>query len=87
LNTKHQKVKHKNGEVVIKGPYFELTKKGPGGKTIAQSIPSKNAEHIQAEVDNYKQFRQLSDEYVEVCEKISTINDSDTTGDDEAKKK
>jgi hypothetical protein len=87
LITKHQKVKHKNGNVVVKGPYYELTKKGPGGKTIAQSIPVKDAGHIQSEVDNYKNFRQLSDEYVDICEKISIINDSDTDSPDEAKKK
>ena len=77
LNTKYQKVKHKNGEVVEKGPYYELTKKGAGGKTIAQSIPVKEAEYIQAEVNNYKRFRQLSDEFVDVCEQISLLTNSE----------
>ena len=82
LNTKYQKVKHKNGAVVEKGPYYELTKKGTGGKTIAQSISVKNAEYIRVEVNNYRRFRQLSDEYVDICEKISLLAD----GDDDAKK-
>jgi hypothetical protein len=82
LNTKYQKVKHKNGEVVEKGPYYEVTKKGAGGKTIAQSISAKDAERIKAEVDNSKRFRQLSDEYVEVCERMSLLAGSD----DDAKK-
>ena len=80
LNSRYQKVKHKNGEVVEKGPYYELTKKGTGGKTIAQSVSAKDAERIQAEVDNYKRFRQLSDEYVDVCEQISLLVDSDDEG-------
>ena len=80
LNAKYQKVKYKNGEVAVKGPYYELTKKGSGGKTIAQSVPVRDAEHIQAEVGNYKRFRQLADEYVDVCEQISLIKDSKDEG-------
>ena len=83
LNKKHQKVKHKNGDVVVKGPYFELTKKGAGGKTIAKSIPASDAEHVQAEVDNYKRFRQLSEEFIDVCENISLLQKNDN---DECKK-
>ena len=77
LNAKYQRVKHKNGDVVEKGPYYELTKKGAGGKTIAQSVSAKDAEHIKAEVDNYKRFRQLSDEYIDVCEQMSLLAGSD----------
>jgi hypothetical protein len=73
LNAKYQKVAHKNGEIAIKGPYYLLTKKGPGGKTISEAIPAKDAPRVQEEVDSYKRFRQLSDEYVEVCEKISLL--------------
>ena len=80
LNSRYQKVKHKNGEVVEKGPYYELTKKGAGGKTIAQSISAKDAERVRAEVDNYKRFRQLSDEYVDVCEQMSLLANSDDEG-------
>jgi chorismate mutase len=82
LNAKYQNVQHKGGEVVVKGPYYALTKKAPGGKTVYQSIPAENAPQIQNEVDNYKRFRQLSDEYVDVCEKISVLADSE----DEVKK-
>jgi hypothetical protein len=83
LNAKYQKVAHKNGEIAVKGPYYLLTKKAPGGKTISEAIPAKDATRIQEEVDNYKRFRQLSDEYVEVCEKISLLTAS---GDDDVKK-
>ena len=76
LNAKYQNVRHKNGNVVAKGPYYVLTKKGAGGKTVSESVPPCNAAHIKEEVDNYKRFRQLSDEYVAVCEKISVLIDS-----------
>ena len=83
LNAKYQKVKHQDGEVAVKGPYYVLTKKAPGGKTISESIPARDASCIQKEVDNYKRFRQLSDEYVDVCEKIAILTDSN----DDVKKK
>ena len=82
LNPQYKQVKHKNGDVVEKGPYFVLSKKTKGGKTYSKSISAEDALRIQAEVDNYKRFRELSDEYVEVCEKISILAD----GEDECKK-
>jgi hypothetical protein len=85
LNAKHQEVKHKNGEVAIKGPYYVLTRKGPGGKTVSKSIPAKDAPRIQEEVDNYKLFRELADEYVDVCEQISILTGMGDSGN-EAKK-
>jgi hypothetical protein len=75
LNAKYQKVKHKNGEVAVKGPYYVLTKKAPGGKTISQAIPVNDVLHIQEEVSKYKCFRELADEYVDVCEEISIITE------------
>ena len=80
LNAKHQKVLHKNGEVVIKGPYYVLTKKCSGGKTVSQSVSAIDAPRVQEEVDNYKRFRQLSDEYVDVCEKMSLLTNSNDEG-------
>jgi hypothetical protein len=79
LNSMYQKVTHKNGETVMKGPYYVLTRKESGGKTITKSIPVKDVPNIQQEVDNYKEFRRLTDEYVEICEKISILaEDNDT---------
>jgi hypothetical protein len=83
LSSKYQKVTHKNGETVEKGPYYVLTKKASGGKTISQPIPAADAPYVQDEVDNYKKFRQLSDEYIEVCEEISILTNKDG---DEGKK-
>ncbi|MDR1603653.1 MAG: YdiL family protein, partial [Gracilibacteraceae bacterium] len=36
LNATYQKVPHKNGEVAIKGPYYVLSRKGAGGKTVSR---------------------------------------------------
>ena len=82
LNAQYQQVKHKNGDVVEKGPYYVLTRKTAGGRTVSTSIPAREAPRIQYEVDNYKRFRDLSDEYVDVCEKISILAD----GEEECKK-
>ncbi|GHU61048.1 hypothetical protein AGMMS49983_00010 [Clostridia bacterium] len=79
LNPFHQKVTHKNGEVVLKGSYYVLTRKEEGGKTITQSIPAKDMPRIQQEVDNYKEFRRLTEEYVRVCESISLLSEGDDT--------
>ena len=83
LNTQYKNVPHKNGDVARKGPYYVLTRKGRNGKTISQSIPAKDVERVQTEVDSYKRFRQLSDEFIEVCEKISLLRENDR---DEVKK-
>ena len=82
LNAQYQQVKHKNGDVVEKGPYYVLTRKTAGGRTVSTSISAREAPRIQSEVDNYKRFRDLSDEYVDVCEKISILAD----GEEECKK-
>jgi hypothetical protein len=83
LNTTYQKVAHKNGEVAVKGPYYVLSRKGAGGKTVSRSIPAAEAPYVQQEVDNYKRFRKLSDEFVEICEKVSVLN---AIAEDECKK-
>jgi hypothetical protein len=82
LNATYQKVAHKDGETVVKGPYYVLTRKGDKGKTVTQSIQAEDVPRIQQEVGNYKRFRQLSEEFVEVCEELSLINEE---GDDAKK--
>ena len=82
LNATYQKVPHKDGKIAVKGPYYVLTRKGDGGKTVTKSIPAEDVPHIQQEVDNYKKFRALSDEFVNVCEELSLTN-----GDEDEVKK
>jgi len=77
LSATFQKVAHKNGEVAIKGPYYILSRKGKGNKTVSKTIPAKDAPRVQQDVDNYKQFRQLTDEYVDVCEQLSLLEEDE----------
>jgi len=82
LNERYNRVMNKKGEEVLNGPYYVLTKKGSGNKTVSEPIPSKDAPRVQEEVENYKRFRQLADEYMDVCEKLSEF----TVDEDEGKK-
>jgi len=63
----------KNGEEKVNGPYYTLTFKGPKGKTMGENIPADKVEFFESEAENYKRFRELSDEYVEICEQQSKI--------------
>jgi hypothetical protein len=74
LNATWRNVTHKDGEVVVKGPYYKLSRKGVRNKTFSWSIPTTQVETVRAEVDNYKKFRELADEYVDVCEQISSLS-------------
>ena len=82
LNTRYNKVTNKKGEVKFNGPYYVLTKKGAGNKTISEPIPAADAPRVQEEVENYKRFKQLTDEYMDVCEKLSQF----AVGENDAKK-
>lgn len=82
LNKRYNKVKNKKGEDVLNGPYYVLTKKGAGNKTVSDPIPATDAPRVQEDVENYKRFRQLADEYVDVCERLSQF----TNDEDEGKK-
>ena len=80
LSERYNKVKNKKGEEVLNGPYRILTRKGPDNKTISENISDKDAPRIKEEVDNYKRFRQLTDEYADVCEKLSQLAGSEDKG-------
>jgi hypothetical protein len=73
LNAKYNEAVTKSGEVARTGPYYVITGKGPGNKTISKSISTADVPHIRQEVNNYKEFRRLTDEYIEACEKLSLL--------------
>ena len=82
LSERYNKVKNKKGEEALNGPYQILTRKGPNNKTISESISEKDVPRIKEEVDNYRRFKQLTDEYAEICEKLSQLAETE----DEVKK-
>jgi hypothetical protein len=73
LNATNRKVVHKNGDVVTKGPYYALTSKDSHGKTLTTSVSADELPLLQKEVDNYKEFRRLVGDYIEVCENIALL--------------
>ena len=62
--------KFKNGSIAKRGPFYNFTFKGESGKTMSKSVQKKDEDKVRGEVDNYRRFRELSDEYVDICEKI-----------------
>jgi hypothetical protein len=82
LNKIYRQQKLKDGTIAQRGPFYNITTKADKNKTVTTAVPKKNLGKVRNEVDNYKNFRNLSEEYIDVCEKISLL----TTGDDEVKK-
>jgi len=72
----------KDGSIARRGPYYNVTVAGEKNKTKSRSVPKKDAERVKAEVENYRKFRELSEEYVDVCEGLAVFAQSD----DEVKK-
>ena len=81
LNEVYRKQELKSGEMARRGPFYNITTKTEKNKTVTTAVPKKDIERVRQEVENYKSFRKLSDEYIDVCEKISLL-----ASDDEAKK-
>jgi len=86
FNEYYNKKMLKNGTVVQSGPFYNVTYNGKNNKTITQSIPKHEAEQARQEVENYRRYRELTDEYAEICEKIGKIREAEAIENDEAKK-
>lgn len=82
LNEVYKQQKLKDGTIVKRGPFYNVTTTDKTGKTKTTAIPKKDLEEVRQEVENYKRFRALSEEYIEVCEKITLL----TSDADESKK-
>lgn len=79
--------KRKDGGEKNNGPYYTLTSKGPKGKTVGESVPAGMVEFVRAETENYKTFRELTDEYAQLCEQQSrSLATGSPTEADKAKK-
>ena len=69
--------KRQNGQVVESGPYFVLQCFFKG-KKCSERIPAAQAEEVQQQVENYRRFQQLAEEYVALSDRI-TQQESDSS--------
>jgi hypothetical protein len=67
----------KDGTVKEHGPFFKITRKDKNNKSVATTVPKAELDYYKQEAANYKMFRELSDEYAEVCEQISILSHAD----------
>jgi len=72
LNEVYNHPKLKDGTKATSGPFYNITVK-KNNKTVTVSVPKGDLDIVRKEVQNYKDFRALSDEYVSVCEQISLL--------------
>jgi len=77
--------KLKDGSVKSNGPYYSITSKGPKGKTTGEKIPGEMLDSIKSDAENYKKFRELSEEFVIVCEQASLLS-TDEAASEQLKK-
>lgn len=82
LNEVYKQQKLKDGRIAKRGPFYNVTTTDKTGKTVTTAVSKKDLEEVRQEVENYKRFRALSEEYIEVCEKVTLL----TSDADEAKK-
>lgn len=58
------------GKTVRRGPYYVL-QRWFRGKNLCERVGADQLEPIRQGVEGYKRFRQLADEFVDVCEQIT----------------
>ena len=63
----------KDGSVKENGPYYILTSKDSKGKTITESIASEKLGFLKEEIENYREFKELTNKYEFLSEQSSKI--------------
>jgi hypothetical protein len=58
------------GKTLRRGPYYVL-QRWFKGKNLCERVRADQVEPVRQGVDGYKRFRQLADEFVDVCEQIT----------------
>lgn len=64
------------GQTGRRGPYFVLQ----GffhGKKFSERIPAEDAPHVQEQVDNYRRFQSLAEQYVTLTDEITRLEFQD----------
>jgi hypothetical protein len=80
------KTKLKDGNIKTNGPYYSITLKAAKGKTVGNNIPAELVDLYKSETENYRRFRELSEEYVNVCEEESIQSMEETDAAEKLKK-
>ncbi|MGH8335899.1 MAG: DUF6788 family protein [Gammaproteobacteria bacterium] len=65
----------RSGSAAKRGPYFVLQ----GffrGKKFSQRVPAAEAGQVQHDVDNYRRFQTLAEEYVTLSDQIARLQDA-----------
>jgi len=86
INMQYNKTKRKDGNIVLNGPYTTLTYKDTDGKTHTESISSDKVDFYREEVSKFREFQQLSAEYVRLAEQKSILAAQDAAPDEKLKK-
>ena len=74
FNEVYRKRALKDGRVSVRGPFYNVTTKGKGNKTVTKAVTKKDAARVREEVEGYRRFRALCEEYADVCEGISLLS-------------
>ena len=77
INEQVIKTKKKDGSVKENGPYYILTSKDSNGKTLTESIPADKLGFYQQEIENYKEYKTLTEKYEALSVESSKIIGSD----------
>lgn len=62
------------GASARRGPYYVLQGFFQGRK-FSERVPPEQAAHVQQEVDNYRRFQTLAEEFVTVSDRITRLHD------------
>jgi len=63
----------KDGSVKENGPYYILTSKDSKGKTVTESVALEKLDFIKEEIENYREFKDLTNRYEYLSEQSSKI--------------
>ena len=69
--------KARPGQTAKRGPYFVLQGFFQG-KKFSQRIPADRAPQVQEQVDNYRRFQSLAEEYVTLSDAITRLESQDS---------
>ena len=61
---------HQDGSVVTQGPYY-LYSRTEQRRSYSQRIPADAVEQYRTETENCRQFKDLAQQYIHVCERLT----------------